>query len=48
MTLIHSLAFGIFILILTYLGVKNAGGVTSIFNSGGTQLNTGIKTLQGR
>jgi hypothetical protein len=48
MTLIHSIAFGMFLLILTYLGVKNAGGVTSIFNAGGTQINNISKTLQGR
>jgi len=48
MTLVHSLLFGIFILILVYLGVNNASGVTSIFSATGSQSNTIIKTLQGR
>ena len=48
MDLVHSLFFGIFLLILIYLGVKNANGVASIFSSAGTQSNTLIKTLQGR
>lgn len=48
MQLIHAIAFGIFILILTYLGLANSGGVVAIFNSGGPQVITGIKTLQGR
>lgn len=48
MELLHALAFGIFVLILMYLGLSNSGGVAAIFNSGGPQLNTTIKTLQGR
>lgn len=48
MDFVKAVGFGIFILIMIYLGVKNAGGVTAIFNSGGSVINTGIKTLQGR
>lgn len=48
MQLMHALFFGIFVLILVYLGVKNANGVVSIFNATGSNGNTVIKTLQGR
>lgn len=48
MTILHSILFGMFLLILTYLGVKNSSGVTAIFNSGSGDVNTIAKTLQGR
>lgn len=48
MKLIHGIALGMGLLILTYLGVKNAGGVATIFNSGGPQIINGVKALQGR
>ena len=48
MTLLHGVLFGIGMLILVYLGVKNAGAVASIFNATGTNSNTLITTLQGR
>lgn len=48
MQLAHALSFGIFMLILVYLGVKNSTGVAAIFNVAGTQSNSIIKTLQGR
>jgi hypothetical protein len=48
MSLLHGLLLGMALLILVYLGVKNAGGVAQIFNSGGPQVNNTIKTLQGR
>lgn len=48
MTLLHALLVGMGLLILVYLGVKNAGGVAQIFNAGGPQVINGIKTLQGR
>ncbi len=48
MSVIHGIFFGIGMLILTYLVVKNADGVASIFSSGGPQLGNTIKALQGR
>lgn len=48
MTLLHALFFGMFVLILIYLGVKNASGATSILTATGGQVNTLTKTLQGR
>jgi len=48
MQTIHAVFFGIFILILVYLGVTNAGGVADIFQTTGTQTIAGIKALQGR
>lgn len=48
MTVIHAFMVGCFFLILVYLGVKNKDGVVAIFNSGGTQTNNIIKSLQGR
>lgn len=48
MSLLHSVFFGIFVLILVYLGVNNANGVYSIFSVTGNQSNQIIKTLQGR
>ena len=48
MSLLHGVLFGMGLLILTYLGVKNAPGVVAIFNSGGTQIGNNVKALQGR
>ena len=48
MQLVHAIAFGMFILILIYLGLMNSNGVVAIFTSGGGQINTLTKTLQGR
>lgn len=48
MSLLHGIAFGMGMLILVYLGVKNANGVASIFNAGGSQTSNVIKALQGR
>jgi hypothetical protein len=48
MSTVHAVFFGVFILILVYLGVMNASGVNSIFTTTGTQSNTLIRTLQGR
>jgi hypothetical protein len=48
MTLLHALGVGFFILILVYLGVKNANGVVAIFNAGGQNTNQIVKSLQGR
>lgn len=48
MSLVHSVLFGIGMLILIYLGVKNADGVAKIFTAGGTQGTGVIKSLQGR
>jgi hypothetical protein len=48
MELVHALLFGSALLIALYLGVKNAGGVAQIFNSGSAAYVSGVKTLQGR
>lgn len=48
MNLLHSVLFGIGMLILLYLAVKNADGVAKIFNATGTQGGNVIKSLQGR
>ena len=48
MTLLHALAFGLFILILAYLTLKNAPGAVSVLNAGGSQLSNETKVLQGR
>jgi hypothetical protein len=46
--IVHAIFFGIFILILTYLALKNAPGAVSVLNAGGTQLSNESKILQGR
>lgn len=48
MTLLHGVLVGMGLLILVYLGLKNAPGVVSIFNSTGTNTVNITKTLQGR
>lgn len=48
MNLVHSVLFGIGMLILIYLGVKNSDGVAKVFTAGGTQGTNAIKALQGR
>ncbi len=48
MKLMHAVGIGFFLLILTYLGVKNGPAVTSIFNAGGVQGVNLTKALQGR
>lgn len=48
MQLAHAIGFGIFLLILTYLGVKNADGVGTIFKSGSQAAVPLITSLQGR
>ncbi len=48
MSLLHGVFFGMGMLILVYLGVKNSSGVVAIFNSAGTQASAVSKTLQGR
>lgn len=48
MNLLHGVLVGMGLLILVYLGLKNANGVSQIFNSGGPQVVSGIKSLQGR
>lgn len=48
MELVHALALGIGLLIALYLALMNSGGLVAIFNSGGGQINTLTKTLQGR
>lgn len=48
MNLVHSLMFGMGMLILLYLAVKNADGVAKIFNAGGPQVINTVKSLQGR
>jgi hypothetical protein len=48
MKTIHAVLFGIGMLILVYLGVKNAPGVTSILSTGFSGTNTLVTTLQGR
>lgn len=48
MSVLHSILFGMFVLILIYLAVKNASGATGILTATGTEANTLTKTLQGR
>lgn len=48
MSLLHAIFFGIFVLILTYLAVKNSAGVVAVLNSGGSQLTHETSVLQGR
>ncbi len=48
MKLIHAVLFGLGMLILVYLGVKNASGATSILSAGFNGTNTLVTTLQGR
>lgn len=48
MKLIHAIFFGIFILIMLYLGLSHGSAATSLIGSGSSALNTNIKTLQGR
>lgn len=48
MSLVHGLLFGMGMLILVYLGVKNADGVTAVFNATGSNTNNIVRTLQGR
>lgn len=48
MSLLHAIFFGIFILILTYLGLHNANGTVAVLNSGGNQLTHETSVLQGR
>lgn len=48
MNLLQTVLTGMGVLILVYLGVKNAPGVATVFNSGGTQAGHIIKDLQGR
>lgn len=48
MSLLHGVLFGIGMLILFYLGVKNAGGVAQIFKATGDNSVPIIKVLQGR
>lgn len=48
MNLLQVVLTGMGLLILVYLGVKNAPGVVSIFNATGTQASNVTKTLQGR
>ncbi len=45
---IHAIFFGIFLLILTYLALKNSTGAVAVLNAGGTQLSNESKVLQGR
>jgi hypothetical protein len=48
MSLLHAIFFGIFVLILAYLGLKNATGTVAVLNSGGSQLTHETSILQGR
>ena len=48
MTLLHAIGTGFFFLILTYLALKNADGVSTVFKSGGEQTVNITKALQGR
>lgn len=48
MSLIHSVAFGIGMLILAYLAFRNAGGVAQIFGATSSGIVNVSKTLQGR
>lgn len=48
MQLLHAFFFGVFLLILFYLGVKNGNATVGILNAGGTNFIKGVSTLQGR
>ena len=48
MQLLHAIFLGFFILILTYLLLKNSKGVAAIFKSGDPAVVDVTKTLQGR
>ena len=48
MNLLHAVLLGMGLLILVYLGVKNAQGVVQIFNAGSTGTVNITKSLQGR
>jgi hypothetical protein len=48
MKLLHGVFLGMALLILVYLGVKNAPGVVAIFNSTGSNTVNITKSLQGR
>lgn len=48
MQLIHAVFFGIFILIMLYLGLSHGSAATSILGSGSSALVSETKTLQGR
>ncbi|HVB23628.1 MAG TPA: hypothetical protein VNG51_16945 [Ktedonobacteraceae bacterium] len=48
MKLVHAIFFGIFILIMLYLGLSNGSAATSILGSGSNALTSETKILQGR
>jgi hypothetical protein len=48
MKLVHAVFFGIFILILAYLGLHNSVATVAVLNSGGSQLSHETSVLQGR
>jgi hypothetical protein len=48
MSLLHAIFFGIFVLILLYLALKNAKGTVAVLDSGGSQLTHETSILQGR
>jgi hypothetical protein len=48
MRLAHALILLFFVSIFLYLGLKNSGGVATIFNSGGPQIVKETVALQGR
>lgn len=45
---IHAIGLGFGVLIALYLGLTNASGIASIFSSGGPQVVSITKALQGR
>ncbi len=48
MQLLHAFFFGVFLLILFYLGVKNGSATVAVLNAGGSNFVKGVSTLQGR